>query len=283
MAVRKPWLALAATLALSACMANPPVAVRPGAPADAGTPVTGVHTVSRGENLYRIALEHGLDFRAIAQWNGIAEPYVIHPGQRLRLTPPAGATTIRRASAPTPAPPARHPSGRQPPLNAPQPIPRPSIGQPLPPPTPLPAPGTRSATAPSPAALPAAAPPSAGRWQWPVQGRTVRAYSSAHGGNKGVDLAAARGAPVWATADGTVVYVGDGLKQYGNLVIIKHGEEYLSAYGHLDAPLVAEGAPVRKGQPIARVGGPAGAGLLHFEIRRRGEPVDPAGLLGRMN
>lgn len=270
MAAGKPWVMLGATLVLSACMANPPVAVRPGSTAP-GTDPPGIHTVARGENLYRIALEHGLDFRAIARWNGIPDPYVIHPGQRLRLTPPAGAAPAGRTGAPA---------------RPPQTTPPPPMARPLPAPTPLPAPGARTAATPpppTPAAVPASAPPSAGRWQRPVVGRTVRAYSDAHGGNKGVDLAAARGAPVWATADGTVVYVGDGLKQYGNLIIIKHDEEYLSAYGHLDGPLVAEGAPVRKGQPIARVGGPAGAGLLHFEIRRRGEPVNPTDLVGRMN
>jgi lipoprotein NlpD len=263
-------------LLLAGCMANPPVAVHTPPPAAPGH----MHTVIRGENLYRIALQYGLDYRDIAAWNGIAEPYLIHPGDRLvlrtpgtRRTPPPGADT--RAPTTLATPPA-----------APPPVPLPPPEPPRSPPGPAQAGRT---TAPPP---PAMAPPSAraaprlgapgrpGAWQWPARGRAVRGYSEAHGGNKGVDIAATPGEPVWAARDGTVVYVGDGLKQYGNLVIVRHDAEYLSAYGHLGAALVTEGASVRAGEPIAYVGGPAEQGLLHFEIRRRGEPVNPAGVIG---
>lgn len=122
------------------------------------------------------------------------------------------------------------------------------------------------------------APP--GGWAWPTSGRTVRGYDNAHGGNKGLDIAGQLGQPIRAAAAGTVVYAGNGLRQYGNLLIVKHTPDYLSAYGHLQRIDVAEGAAVTQGQPIASMGSPGdGGGLLHFEIRLRGTPIDPAPLL----
>lgn len=119
-----------------------------------------------------------------------------------------------------------------------------------------------------------------GGWIWPASGRTVRGFSDAHGGNKGLDIAGEIGQPVRAAAAGTVVYAGNGLRQYGNLLIVKHTPDYLSAYGHLQRIDVAEGSAVTQGQAIARMGSPGdGGGLLHFEIRLRGTPVDPARLL----
>lgn len=123
-----------------------------------------------------------------------------------------------------------------------------------------------------------AAPP--GGWAWPTRGRTVRGYDNAHGGNKGLDIAGQLGQPIRAAAAGTVVYAGNGLRQYGNLLIVKHTPDYLTAYGHLQRIDVAEGAAVTQGQTIASMGSPGdGTGLLHFEIRLRGTPIDPAGLL----
>lgn len=120
----------------------------------------------------------------------------------------------------------------------------------------------------------------AGGWTWPTAGTTLRGYSAAHGGNKGLDIAGQIGQPIRAAAAGTVVYAGNGLRQYGNLVIVKHNEDYLSAYGHLQNIAVAEGSPVGTGQTIASMGSPGdGRGVLHFEIRYRGTPVDPARLV----
>lgn len=117
-------------------------------------------------------------------------------------------------------------------------------------------------------------------WRWPTAGQTVRAFSASHGGNKGLDIAGRIGQPVRAAAAGTVVYAGNGLRQYGNLLIVKHNADYLSAYGHLQQIDVAEGNTVAAGQTIARMGSPGdGRGLLHFEIRYRGTPVDPARLV----
>lgn len=124
-----------------------------------------------------------------------------------------------------------------------------------------------------------AARPVAG-WRWPTAGQTVRAFSAAHGGNKGLDIAGRIGQPVRAAAAGTVVYAGNGLRQYGNLLIVKHNADYLSAYGHLQKINVPEGSTVKAGQTIASMGSPGdGRGLLHFEIRYRGTPIDPARLV----
>jgi len=134
-------------------------------------------------------------------------------------------------------------------------------------------PGT--AAAPGPAGPP-------GGWTWPTAGNTLRGYSAAHGGNKGLDIAGQIGQPIRAAAAGTVVYAGNGLRQYGNLLIVKHNEDYLSAYGHLQKIAVAEGSTVSSGQTIANMGSPGdGRGVLHFEIRYRGTPIDPAAVLPR--
>lgn len=118
------------------------------------------------------------------------------------------------------------------------------------------------------------------RWTWPTAGKTIQGFSAAHGGNKGLDIAGDVGQPVSATAAGTVVYVGNGLRQYGNLLIVKHNADYLSAYAYLQQINVAEGSTVAAGQTIASMGSPGdGRGLLHFEIRYRGTPIDPASVL----
>jgi len=122
----------------------------------------------------------------------------------------------------------------------------------------------------------------AGGWTWPTAGTTLRGYVAAHGGNKGLDIAGQIGQPVRAAAAGTVVYAGNGLRQYGNLLIVKHNDDYLSAYGHLQNIAVAEGSTVSGGQTIASMGSPGdGRGVLHFEIRYRGTPIDPAAVLPR--
>ena len=136
-------------------------------------------------------------------------------------------------------------------------------------------PGTAAAAAPTPVAP-------AGGWTWPTAGTTLRGYVAAHGGNKGLDIAGQIGQPIRAAAAGTVVYAGNGLRQYGNLLIVKHNEDYLSAYGHLQKIAVAEGSTVSGGQTIASMGSPGdGRGVLHFEIRYRGTPIDPAAVLPR--
>jgi lipoprotein NlpD len=118
------------------------------------------------------------------------------------------------------------------------------------------------------------------RWLWPGKGPVERAYSAVL--HKGIDIAGQRGDPVYATAAGVVVYAGTGLKGYGALLIVKHNEQFLSAYGHNEVMLVAEGTNISAGQQIARMGSSGTDTVkLHFEIRRKGQPVDPLRLLPR--
>lgn len=212
------------------------------------------YTVQPGDTLYQIAFRHQLDYRDLAWWNGIGRDYTIRPGQVLRLVPPLPGelrTPPQRETAA--APPARRPAATPPPQTA-------------------------GAQAPQrPASPPAAAGPR--RWQWPVEGRVLASFAPAKG-QKGLDIAGREGDPVHAAAAGKVVYAGGALKGYGQLVIIKHDEEYLTAYGHNARLLVREGAKVEAGEQVATMGlGPENRPLLHFEIRRFGKPLDPLPLL----
>lgn len=210
--------------------------------AASGTPAgPDQYRVSRGDTLYSIAFRHNTDFRDLAQWNGVGPDYLIFPGQILRLSPLPTGTQTR----PLPAP----PGGR------PQPVPPPVVEAPL----------------------PASSGPL--QWVWPVDGSVTRGYAPAQG-SKGLDFTAPIGQPVRAAAAGKVVYSGNALRGYGELIIIKHDEIHLSAYGYNRERLVREGDFVTAGQPIAEVGlGPENKPLLHFEIRERGKPVNPAGFL----
>ena len=207
---------------------------------------TPVHVVEAGETLYTIAWRHGLDHRTLATWNGLRNPDLIYVGQRIRLEPPAGAQRTAAAQPTRSAPPGRAPPAR----SEPRPIPPPPV---LPPP----------------------------RWQRPTNGPIVSRYGDSAAIPSGVGIGGRAGQPVSAAAAGRVVYVGSGLIGYGQLVIIKHNDTYLSAYGHLGAVAVVQGQDVRRGEEIAEMGlGPQRQGRLHFEIRRNGVPVDPLPFLG---
>jgi lipoprotein NlpD len=147
------------------------------------------------------------------------------------------------------------------------------------PPVTIPAITPVPATAPAPT-LPAVLPPGSPRWRWPTVGSVVGRYVSGDQTRQGVDIAGKAGQRVDAAADGVVVYSGAGLVGYGELVIVKHNDEWLSAYAHNRRRLVAEGTRVRAGDAIAEMGR-SGAirDMLHFEIRRNGKPVDPLQLL----
>jgi lipoprotein NlpD len=244
------------------------------------------HIVQRGDTLYGIAFRHGLDYRQVASWNGIPAPYTIYPGQRIRLHPgtgarPAVAGTSPAASRPSPASTPATPAPTSGSGSAPSPTP--VSGAPSTPATPAPNP-TQVPSSPPPATPPPGAPPSAPvgamRWQWPTAGQVVSRFVAGDPTRQGVSIVGSAGQPVNAAADGVVVYSGSGLIGYGELVIVKHNDEFLSAYGHNRRRLVAEGEQVKAGQQIAEMGRSGAArDMLHFEIRRNGRPVDPLGFL----
>ena len=225
-----------------------PVAALPGAE-NAGK--SGYYTVKPGDTLIRIGLDTGQNWRDISRWNTIDNPNQIEVGQVLRVTPPAGNDAVVT-----------------------RPITSSAAGAA---PTPLPAQGQAAPAAkPAPASAPQA--PAGGEeeiaWLWPAQGTPVAGFDEVK--NKGIDIAGKAGDPVLAAADGRVVYSGAGLRGYGNLIILKHNNTYLTAYAHNQTLMVKEDQSVRKGQKIAEMGNSdADRVKLHFEIRRQGKPVDP--------
>ena len=210
------------------------------------TPRPGATTVvQRGDTLYRIASNNGIAVQELAAWNGIPMPYTIYPGQRLRLYPQGSGHRAAQRRAPV-----RSSGTVAPPNRAIAPPPRPT----------------------------SAAPPvdSGIVWRWPADGVLINRYVAGEPTRQGVDIAGSSGAPVRAAGDGVVVYSGSGLVGYGELIIIKHNDAWLSAYGHNRNRLVDEGQLVKAGQQIAEMGRSGAArDMLHFEVRYNGKPVDP--------
>jgi lipoprotein NlpD len=254
----------------------------PSAPASAPT----VYRVVRGDTLYSIAFRYGLDWREVARWNGIAAPYTIRVGQPIALRrPPANRPAARPAPAesqpsvpagPT-APPSSTPAVRPTPTPAPRPTPRSAP----PDSSPATAPPATSSAAGSTAPIPTAATRNVAgvNWRWPTAGTVARGFNAGDT-RKGILVAGTPGQPVRASASGTVVYSGNGLIGYGELIIIKHNDRMLSAYAHNRERNVVEGDTVQAGQQIATLGrNERDEPVLHFEIRRDGQPVDPIGYL----
>lgn len=244
-------------------------------------PNSPYRTVVHGDTLYSIAWETGQDYRVLAIWNHINPPYTIKPGQELRILPPA----VEKPTAPA-AP--KFASVKEKDKAA---VASKSINKKATPITPLPPvkPATassatkkikkevRAKTTIKPAKTPASGKPAAiaGLWMWPADGQLLKRYSD-NDAAKGLDIGGARGQPVRATTSGRVVYQGSGLRGYGQLIIIKHSDEYLSAYAHNDRIYVKEGDVVKRGQKIADMGSTGTDRVkLHFEIRRQGAPIDP--------
>jgi lipoprotein NlpD len=247
-----------ATQAAGAADAKP----LPGAE-NAGKP--GYYTVKRGDTVMRIGLETGQAWRDIVRWNNLENPNLIEVGQVLRVVPPVAATAAASPATGAVSRPVASssvaPAGATPP-----------VGQAAP---------AASAAAAAPAASASTAPATATAGEdeivfiWPGTGAVIAGFDEAK--NKGLDLGGKAGDPVVAAADGRVVYAGAGLRGYGNLVILKHNNTYLTAYAHNQTLLVKEDQTVRKGQKIAEMGNSdADRVKLHFEIRRHGKPVDPA-------
>jgi lipoprotein NlpD len=246
-------------LSLAGCTASwrAPVETRGHKPPPPRTLVnSSEYRVQRGDTLYGIAWQRGVDYRLLAAWNGIRPPYRIYAGQTLRLKPP-------------------------PPVRRPPPAPPTSKARPRPSPTTKPAPKPPSKP-PAPTPPPAATQQQQLAWRWPAAGRVVSGFDAADPLRKGIKIGGRIGQTIAAAESGRVVYSGSGLIGYGRLIIVKHNDKYLSAYGHNNAILVKEGDRVTKGQKIAEMGtANNGDPLLHFEIRRDGKPVDPVRLLPR--
>jgi len=334
-----PVLTIAvASLTLAACSTmHSSVVVEPAAgggysggsvaaPAHTSIP-GGSYQVVKGDTLYSIAFRNKVDFRDLAQWNSVAAPYTIHPGQRLKLSPvtatavatghpggapppppgpaPAVAPASTAHSSPTPAvasapmfesvtTPAAASSSSKPPSPASAGV-TPVVTAPPKPVAPavttttsvVPVAGVKT---PSPAVLPPPAPAqvvstgpsravSGVTWRWPAQGTLIKRFQTGDA-IPGIEIGGNAGDPVHAAADGVVVYSGNGLVGYGELVIIKHSDSFLSAYGHNSKRLVKEGQRVTAGQQIAEMGSTgATRNELEFQIRKDGNPVDPLGYL----
>lgn len=281
-------LALLAATLLGACThsrivqrepgARPPPRPAPTRPAIAPLPRGEVHVVRAGETLYGISFRYGLRYQDVAAWNGIGDPYIIEIGQRLRLVPGR-----RGQAAPIAPRPQLQPPAAQPYRPVAQPNPSPAVPASAAAPQPMLPP--RQAVERPPAGAPVSPSPAiAGTpaWRWPAQGEIVGRYVAGDRTRQGVDIAGRAGQDVVAAADGVVVYSGAGLVGYGELIIVKHSDEWLSAYAHNQQRLVGEGTRVTAGQVIARMGRTGAArDMLHFEIRRNGKPVDPLSFLPR--
>ncbi|WXL27216.1 peptidoglycan DD-metalloendopeptidase family protein [Ectopseudomonas mendocina] len=236
-------------------------------------PVTaGQYRVQRGDTLYSIAFRYGWDWKALAVRNKIYAPYTIKVGQIIRFDGQPGTSTVV-ANAPTPRTTTASASASTSSVNrSSTPVSGASVQA---------SPGaTRQTSAPV-TALPASQ-KSASGWIWPTNGQVISRFSSNGSLNKGIDISGELGQPVLAASDGSVVYAGSGLRGYGELVIIKHSDTYVSAYGHNRRLLVQEGQRVKAGQTIAEMGSTGTDRVkLHFEVRRQGKPVDPLQYLPR--
>ena len=228
---------------------------------NAGKP--GFYSVRPGDTLTKIALDHGQAWRDIAKWNGLDNPNVIEVDQVLRVAPPMVEVAANRQTKP---------------VMAQNPTPANTSTSNTPIPTASSAPASSASNAATNASAPVNVSDDGMTFAWPHPGPVLAGFDEAK--NKGLDFAGKAGDPVLAAGDGKVVYAGSGLRGYGNLVILKHNNTYLTAYAHNQTLLVKEDQSVTKGQRIADMGSSDSDRVkLHFEIRKQGKPVDPAKLL----
>ncbi len=207
----------------------------------------GWYTVKKSDTLYSIAWRYGLDYHQLARWNQIGKDFIIHPGQRLILVKPKNAALLAgnaKANKPTKK---AEPGTKKKSVEAVK-INNTSV-----------------------------------KWRWPTSGKIMNTFAANKLDRKGIDIAGKLGQAVRAVANGKVVYSGNGLAGYGNLIIIKHNDTYLSAYAYNQQRLVKEGVTVKAGMVISKMGRrPDGSTRLHFEIRKNGKPVDPMKYLPRL-
>lgn len=291
MTVRLIFLSL---LLLAGCASQTPAPVSDGSAPPAVEVRPGHYAVKRGDTLYRIALEHGQDYKDLVAWNKLDNPNKIEAGQQLRVVPPEGTPVAVTKPVAASAPVEVKPVGASP-------APTSSGGELL---KRDPKGGKLAYSEENLAKLRAAesspttttsttpvVPPEKAvdktaangaedgiDWGWPAAGKVMAGFSeSGTQANKGLDIAAKAGDPVMAAASGVVSYAGTGLRGYGNLVVLRHSTTFLSVYAHNSKVLVKEKQTVTKGQKIAEAGSSDTDQVkLHFEIRRQGKPVDPA-------
>ncbi|WP_437178373.1 amidase activator ActS [Buttiauxella gaviniae] len=206
--------------------------------ASAGSYSGSVYTVKRGDTLSRISRMTGSSVGELARLNGISAPYTLEIGQKLRVKGSSSSSSSKKTAVAKTSKP-------------------------------------RASSASSVASV--AAPPVGSKcWLWPTTGKVIEPFSNSDGGNKGIDIAGKRGQPIYASAAGTVVYVGNQLRGYGNLVMIKHSEDYITAYAHNETTLVNTSQKVSAGQKIATMGSSGSDSVnLHFQIRYRATAIDP--------
>lgn len=211
----------------------------------------GFYRVKRGDTLLRIALDNGQSYRDIAAWNNITDPNLIEVDQLLRVRPPPGPRVSTKPIEPLKPADSKDAKAVADKKVAPKKVEEKEVAE---------------------AKADAVDPPI--KLSWPAKGKVVEEFSE--GKNKGIDIAGKLGEPIQAASDGKVVYAGNSLRGYGNLVIVKHDNTYLTAYAHNRSLLVKEGDSVRKGQRIAEMGdSDANMVKLHFEVRVNGKPVNP--------
>ncbi|MDO6620457.1 peptidoglycan DD-metalloendopeptidase family protein [Shewanella sp. 6_MG-2023] len=259
-----------------------------------GSITSGSYKVKRGDTLYSISWGAGQDFNKIAQYNGLKAPYTIYPGQTLKLTKPQRTKPAAKPAAkPAPKPvavantkskPANKTVAKQtsaqkkPATTTNQNSTKKELDHKAKPAYSVKT--TQDKTVQIAKKSVSTLPDKVSQWNWPTKGKIVGYFSSTQQGNQGIKIAGSRGDIIKAAADGRVVYAGNALRGYGNLVIIKHNDDYLSAYAHADAILVKEKQYVNAGQTVAKMGSTGtNQVMLHFEIRLHGKSVNPLNYL----